>query len=205
MYDPGFPFLRPLLYGIGGLVFVGAAFAIVLVVAQSGSPESARVEERTLTLADRRADDVLVVRPASERASAFPAFAPEGVIVIPAPTGVDRMVAEAAIASSERRVETARRPWRLSEPHSPAALAPDEPEAEEPPAPEIVDQRPQDIQATHDEAPPIREDAEASTNGALEEEPDNRSWYGSEEYWREVAERRRAEREARRRRHGGWP
>jgi hypothetical protein len=182
LYDPGFPFPRSWLYGIGGFVFVAAAFAIGVVIANSGLTDTAEVKGRAEIVADRPTDEVLVVRAAPERARVFPAFAPEGVIVVPAPGAGERVFAANATTSA------APRRARLYERRPPVAVAEvgeeaaPEPRMEEPPQP------------AQNEAPPAREYEEASNDAPDEAEPDNRSWYGSEEYQREVAERRRARR-----------
>jgi hypothetical protein len=148
---------------------------------------------------DASVDDVLVARPVAEPPKHFPAFAPEGVIVVSAPSRDERVFAEARahIEQPSRPVESAQRRARPSEPRPPAAVARAEPREREL-AELSEDARPEtnaDERPTRNEAPPVREEAA----GGDAEESDNRSWYGSEEYRREVEERRRAEREARRR------
>lgn len=199
MYDPGFPFPRSWLYGLGGFFCVAAALAIGIVIARPGE-----VEQRTPIVADRPADEVLVVRAAPERATVFPAFAPEGVIVVDAPSATQHASAAPETMTSERRVESARRRARLYERPPVAAARADAslsrtPETEASPDEanqNVVDEPSQDIEPAQNEAPPARVYEEASNNEASEAAPDNRSWYGSEDYQREVQERRRARRRA---------
>jgi hypothetical protein len=221
LYDLGFPLVRSWLYGIGGFIVVTAAFAIGFVVANSGRPDTAEVEVPAAVVADESADDVIVVRAGAERPR-FPAFAPEGVIVVPAPATEERAFAAAETvpherstverATSERRAAERRARSNIRSP-APSPVAVAGPDSSAPRARELeqadletsAEESHQDIRPTRNEAPPVREyeEAEYADNEASEEESDNRSWYGSEEYRREVAERRRAEREARRRRNGG--
>jgi hypothetical protein len=201
LYDLGFPLPRSWLYGLGGFVVVTAAFAIGLVVANSGPAGTAEVEGAAAIVADESADDVIVVRPSAESAH-FPAFAPEGVIVVSAPSRDER-----AFAEDRERIETARRRAQSNETRPPVAVARAEPRARELDArtEEAHPETRADERLARNEAPPVRENEETeyADAEATQEESDNRSWYGSAEYRREVQERRRAEREARRRRNDG--
>ena len=204
LYDIGFPLPRSWLYGISGLIVVVAAFGIGFVIANGRRPDVAHVERPAAIVADEPADDVVVVQAAAEMPR-FPAFAPDGVIVVrpdvqerafaaaetvpEAP--VERVNSRRPASSAERRARLdTRRPARPPVTVASAEAARPDTNAEEP----RVDAPP-----TRNEAPPAREYAEATqaNDEVSEEESDNRSWYGSEEYRREVAERRR---EARRRR-----
>jgi hypothetical protein len=218
LYDIGFPLVRSWLYGLGGFIVVIAAFAIGF-VASSGGRDTAEVDVPAPIVADESADDVIVVRPAAARAR-FPAFAPEGVIIVQAPNPEERTFAAADTVSHERatveratsgrRGESAERRARASVRRPVARDVSSTPparelaELSEGASPEAdVDEPRQDMRPTRNEAPAVRE-AEYPGDEPSEEASDNRSWYGSAEYRREVAERRRAEREARRRRDAGW-
>ena len=208
LYDVGFPFPRSWLYGIGGFIVVAAAFAIGVVIAGSGRIRTAEVEVPAV-IADDTVDDVIVVRAPAENPR-FPAFAPEGVIVVQAPTPQERVFAAAETVQERPTTERARSPRRAENAESSARL-----EVLRPMPPSATDARRANArleeagpetsadESARNEAPPVR-DPEYAENEASEAEPDNRSWYGSAEYRREVAERRRAEREARRRRNEGW-
>ena len=190
LYDIGFPLPRSWLFGIAGFIVVIATFAIGYFIASRDRPAAAASPEPTIA-ADVSADDVLVARAVAEPPKHFPAFAPEGVIVVQA-RSQERAFAEARIEQPSRRVENARRP--------PVAVARAEARAQE--LAELSEEaRPEtraDERPARNEAPPVREQ-EAEYADAEAEGSANRSWYGSEEYWREVRERRRAEREAQRR------
>ena len=202
MYDVGLPLPRSWLYGIGGLIVVIATFAIGYFIASRDPPRAAVTQESAAMATDAPADDVLVARAAAEPAQNFPAFAPEGVIVVSAPSRDERAFAEARerFEQPSRPVESAQRRARSNEPRPPVAVARPEPrerELAELSEPETnADERP-----SRDEAPAVRDDGEDANRD--EETSDSRSWYGSEEYRREVEERRRAEREGRRRRSDG--
>jgi hypothetical protein len=194
LYDIGFPLPRSWLLGIAGFIVVIAAFAIGYVIAGRDPPQTAEVDEPAAIVADNPVDDVLVARAVAEPPKHFPAFAPEGVIVVSAPSQ-ERAFAE--IEQPSRRVESAQRRVRSSEPRPPVTVAQTDPRAQElaEPSEEARPETSADERPARNEAPPVREDAEAGHAA----EGNNRSWYGSEEYWREVRERRRAEREAQRR------
>jgi hypothetical protein len=81
LYDVGLPLLRSWLYGIGAFIAVTAAVAIGFVIAITGPPNAAEVEEFAAILAgdsDNEAGDV------SDESNDIPEFAPGGVITIQA-------------------------------------------------------------------------------------------------------------------------
>jgi hypothetical protein len=211
LYDIGFPFPRSWLYAIGGFIVVIATFAIGYFLASRHPLSADRIEEQAVTAADSSPDDVLVARAIPERPQHLPAFAPEGVIVVAAPSRDEPTIAEVRerIEQPSDRVERARSRARANERRPAAAVARAEssaPGAREVDAlPEPQSQARADEQPTQSETPSAREseEAEYADADAAQAESDNRSWYGSAEYRREVAERQRAEREARRRRNDG--
>jgi hypothetical protein len=212
--------------GIGGIMAVTAALAVGSVIAITRSPDESEVEEPATVLEDFTED----VR--AQQTKNFPAFAPEGVIVVQALGREERgFVAEEAItqegartyerievrrtAERERRGDGLRQRVRASGPRStpsPVSVtridsdAPRARELDEPPdlgSTENNAEEPRyDMGPTGNEAPEAREYEEARQGEAYGEEGDNRSWYGSPAYRREVEERRRAQREAQRRQNG---
>ncbi len=201
LYDIGFPFLRSWLYGIGGFIVIAAAFAVGLVIARGGRPDPAEVKGPAI-VSDRSADDVVVVRAAAET-TRFPSFAPEGVIVVRPPARQEHSFAAADGVHERLSLERAssRRPARSAERRARSNVSQPPPATVERTEPSVEAPR-QDTPSARNEAPAVRE-AEHSGDEDYEDAFDNRSWYGSAEYWREVQERRRAEREARRRRNAG--
>lgn len=202
MYDIGIPFLRSWLYGLGGLVVVVAAFAFGFVSAGRGRAERAKAEPPATVASTISADrPAVVVRPAVEPRR-FPAFAPEGVIVVT--PAAERRPAAFANVESQQHARARERPLARARVRPPVVAAradttprdgdevregaPVQPSAEEPRG---------EVAAARDETAVVEQQAPAP---AYAEERDDRSWYGSPEYRRELEERRRAERDARRRR-----
>lgn len=90
MYDVGLPLVRSWLYGIGVFIAVTAAVAIGFVIAITGPPNAAEVRELGTILAGDPPEEVVaepVAEPSvSDTPSAFPDFAPDGVMAVPAPS-----------------------------------------------------------------------------------------------------------------------
>ncbi len=202
MYDPGFPFLRSWLYGIGGFVVVTGAFAIGFVIANNNTSHSPRNEVASASVAASSADDVIALPPETDP-SQFPEFAPEGVIVVRAQAPGE--LASSERATAERRADNARRSARASNirrSRPPSAVARVDAEPSSARASEELQeaQRSNPVAETSPDSDALASsEASSAPQNEAAQYADERSWYGSAEYWREVEERRRAEREARRR------
>lgn len=202
LYDPGFPFLRSWLYGLGGFVVVTVAFAVGFVIANNNASESARNEVPSASVAASSAEDVIAAPSAADPAR-FPEFAPEGVIVVRAQTPDEHATVERATA--ERRADNARRSARPSNirrgPPPDAVARADAGLSRVREMEELQEaQRPErSADASRESNALTRSEASPASENEAAQYADERSWYGSAAYWREVEERRRAERDARRR------
>jgi hypothetical protein len=181
------------MYGLGG-VALAAPLASALLIAfndpngVAGVRAQARVVERT------SADGDAATQAHVERVRDFPAFAPEGVIVVPAPerTEVHRIADEAA---APRRAESARSrrvAVETASARTARGAAPTQSVASR-----VVDEQPRTLgsedyaDARGGEARPTLNESEAARREAAREDYDNRSWYRSPNYWRELERRRR--------------
>lgn len=203
MYDVRFPLPRSWFYGVGGVLAVIAAMAVGFGLARPTSSDEAEVEAPA-AMAERSTGDVVA-------STDFPAFAPQGVIVVDAPSppperevaAVDPTAARPSTRAEELSVRRARAalnraPTTERETQTQVQVA----RADTTAPSAVSDAGPVEAAPPEDVS---REEAEPMDDGATEQNSaDNRSWYGSAEYRREVAEQQRAEREARRRRNEGW-
>jgi hypothetical protein len=206
-------FSRAWLYAIGGLIVVTAALASFGEI--NGPQHSApQAKEPAAIRPGDFTDDVSAMRANSGEAKNFPAFAPDGVIVVRASSSRERAVARTAErATPETRADSLRQRVQASEPRlrPPSATVArvesealrerdlDEPLETSSAESDVGESQPY-IRPLENEAPEAGEYERASVSEAN----DRRSWYGSPAYRREVEERRRAEREARRRNNRSW-
>ncbi len=174
--------VRTLMYGLGG-VALSAPLATALFIAFDDTlnavREQARGVEHTLGAGE-------AAPRAPVRAPDFPAFAPEGVIIVPAPETRERI--------EVRRVAERTRPRARAAETASTAMAP-----VEAPAEPVVPRAPEPSAVSVEDTAVARRDEVASTSNVdagrrqpARENYDNRSWYRSPNYWRELERRRRA-------------
>lgn len=196
--------LRAAAYGFGGFLFVSAAMAAGFVIAITGPPNVAEVKEVAAILsegppAESRADEATV-------GPRFPSFAPQGVIVVTAPSRGESPVKEAEVIrvnaaqrnNAQRQVsrESLSEAARVHRPQDRRSAAPSASIASarspEPPSRPATSEAAAEARVTQINAEERRDETGPLTDEAQSDDDarDTRSWYGSPEYHRELAQRR---------------